>query len=164
MKNRLIASLLLTSMTLPSLARAQDKKPEPPKVEVKEDTGKISPLKQNQPAPYPGVLFSPKAAAVVAIEISTAKQKIVIEVESAVKTAEAKKDRAFNILKIQCDTDRKILSATSEERIKRIGQLESDLKNAQAAAPSRPFWTGVGVVGGIAVTLLTVFIVGQATK
>lgn len=164
MKNRLIATVLLTSMTLTSVVQAQDKKPETPKVEVKEDPGKISPLKQNQPAPYPGVLFSPKAAAVVATEISTAKQKIVIEVESAVKTAEAKKDRDFNILKIQCDTDKKILTATSEERIKRIGQLESDLKNAQEAAPSRPFWTGVGVVGGIAVTLLTVFIVGQATK
>ena len=164
---KILSTLLIVSLTMPTIARAQEKNKEEPKKEtviVKDDPGKVAPLAKNQPAPFPGVLFSPRASAVVATEISTAKQRRDIEVEAAVKKSEAKKDLDYKNLKVECDTDKKILVATNEERSKRIGQLESDLKNALDAAPSRPFWTGVGVVGGIAVTLLTVFIVGQATK
>lgn len=160
MKNKLITTFLLLSMTSSALVKAENKQQDT----SIEDPGKISPLSKGKPAPYNGVLFSPKAAAFVATEIGSAKKKTEIEVEAAVKRSEAKKDLDFTNLKVECESSKKILTATSDERLKRISELENDLKSALAAAPSRTLWTTIGAVGGIALTLLTVFVVGQAIK
>lgn len=163
MKNKFVAATLICTMTSTSLVWAEEKKPMNSVVDV-DDVGKISPLKNGQSAPYSGILFSPKAAAVVATEISTAKEKTKIEIEVAVKASEAKKDLAYFDLKVQYDADKKILSAMNDERAKRISELENDLKNALAAAPSRSLWTAIGAVSGIALTLLTVFVVNKTIK
>jgi hypothetical protein len=166
-----IATLLIIAMTSPSLARADDanQPATPPAAVTKtslspEDPGVISPIAKGQPAPFPGVLFSPRAAASVVTDVSTIKDKIKIEVDAAVHAAESKKDFDYNELKARCLSDKTRADADKEYNQKQIVELQGKLKDAESAAPSRPLWFGLGVAGGIAVTVLAAFAITQATK
>jgi hypothetical protein len=172
---RLIASILVTSMTLSTISWADPPKPpaettatpaspDPQAPTTPQDPAVIAPLKQGQPAPFPGILFSPRAAASVATDLSTAKERTQIEVEVAVRSSEAKKDFKYNELNILYASDKSRAEATNEANLKRIQLLETELKKAQDSAPDRTLWFGIGAGAGVIVTVLTVFAVTQATK
>ena len=106
-----MAMTLLVSMAVTSLAHADEPAPtsspqQPAPTLSPDDPGMISPLVKWQPAPFPGVLFSPRAAASVVTDVATMKDKIKIEVDAAVKVAEAKKDFTYNELDARCKSDR----------------------------------------------------------
>jgi hypothetical protein len=181
---RIISALLILTLSLPTLAAAQEAAPKKdvttsaataspsPDGDTKkavtsispDDPGIIAPLRKDQKAPFPGILFSPRAAASVGADASTLKDKIKIEVDAAVRIAEAKKDFTYNELRIQCASDKSRLEATAEANEKRISLLESDLKKAIDATPSRPMWFGIGAGAGVVFTLATVFAVTRLTK
>ena len=129
-----------------------------------DDPGLLSPLSKGQPAPFPGVLFSPRAAASVVTDVSTVKDKIKIEVDSAVKAVESKKDFAFNELNTTCAADKARASASLEANVKRIALLEKDLQEAKKSAPNRGLWFGLGAAGGVVVSILVTITVVQLTK
>lgn len=155
---RTVAVALAIVMTSTSFSAAQT----PPIVQpnVVEDPGKITPLKKGQPAPYPGVLFSPKAAAVVATELGTAKEKIKIEVAAAVGSSEAKKDFKIAEINAACKTDKETLTAQLDNKSKQIDALSALLRVKEKETPNRTVWASLGFVAGITVSLLGVFIVG----
>lgn len=124
----------------------------------------ITPMRKGQAAPYTGVLFSPEAAAGVITEISSTPEKIRIETEAAVKTAEAKKDFKINELTSQCRTDKEVLQADIDSLKRKNELLLSDIEKLQKDAPNKPLIFGAGVVGGIALTLATVFAVSYMVK
>jgi len=135
------------------------------------DSAAISPLKKGQSAPFAGVLLTPKAVATIITELGTIKEKIAIEVESASKTIEAKKNFELSESKTNCNSDKKIIQAVVDEKLSRIKILEDEfkksedaLKQSQDATPSRALWMSVGFVGGVVVTVITVFAVSQAVK
>lgn len=160
MKKKFLSLVLLAAMTLSSVAHSE------PTIQpvVPDQTSAISPMRKGQTAPFTGVLFSPGATASIIADISTNSEKIAIEVEKAVKASEAKKDFSNNELKTQCTSDKKILQAAVDSKTSQLKTVEEALKKSEDAVPSRSLWTGIGFVGGIAVTVLSVFVVNQATK
>lgn len=167
---KLIAMLLISSMVLPSLALGDDKKAASQSTDsstTKPSTdgpAVLAPLQKGQPAPYPGILFSPRAAASVAADISSFPERLRIEVDGAVKKAEARKDFTINENNTKCKVDKNVLVAKNEASLKRIDQLQVDIDAVKSSMPNRSTWLGIGVASGIVVTLLTVFVVGQAIK
>lgn len=136
-------------------------------VQQSDDPGKITPLKKGQAAPYPGVLFSPKAAAVVAAELSTMKDKTKIEVAAAVGSAEAKKDFKIAEINAACKADKTALNAQIDEKDKTIAFLTKELKVKEEDAPSRTVWGSIGFVAGVAVSAVFVFLasgIGSSAK
>lgn len=168
---KLVATLLIASIGLPTVAWGDDKpvgSPAPAASSTSKTSADgpaiISPLQKGQPAPYPGILFSPRAAASVAADISGFPERLKIEVNTAVKKAEAGKDFVISENNSKCNADKTVLDAKIDANLKRINQLQIDLDAAKASTPNRTVWFSIGAVGGIALTLLTVFVVGQATK
>lgn len=166
---KLVASLLLASFICPAIAHAEDASPpkeQPVAVDFSEIEGPevITPVQKGQPAPFAGILFSPRAAAVVGTEIASHPEKLKIEVDAAVKKAEAQKDFKYNELNTTCTSDKSQLQARIEANEKRIKILEKDLQDAIDDAPNRFVWLGIGAGAGIALTVVTVFAVSQATK
>jgi len=158
---KLIACIMIASLSLPSLAHAADAVTD----------AVISPLKKSQPAPFSGVLFNPRAAASVATEISTLSDRINLEVKKAVTETAAKKDFILNESTAQCTADKKTMQATSSASTDKIKLLEKDVKasrkavkDAEDAAPSRTLWMSLGGVGGVLVTIAIVFGVNRASK
>lgn len=175
---KFVASLLLVS-SLSSVVRAEEVPKVQPaatasstvSVKVNPVDAVITPLKKGQPAPFPGVLFSQPAAASVVADISVSKEKIKAEVDKAVTTAVAEKQLELDDVKSRCAKDKTDLGSQLEGKTKDIVRLSDDLKIAdarikklEADMPSRSTWFTVGLVGGIVVTVVTVFAVGQIAK
>lgn len=164
MKN-LFTALALMCFTFSTTLHAEEasKLPTDPLPEV---TGPavITPLQKSQPAPFAGILFSPRAAAVVGTEVLNFPQRLSIEVEKAVKDIEAKKQFEYNELNTVCVSDKTQMQARIDANQKRINVLEKDLQDAQDAVPNRWAWFGLGAAAGVAVTVGTVFVVLESTK
>lgn len=159
---RWITALVLAAFLFPRTVYAEDK-------QVSDVA--ISPLRKKQRAPFVGILFTPRAAATLITEVELINDKIAIEVKKAVDDVTAKKDFEHKEAATKCTTDKKVLQASVETADARIQQLEGELKRAEkatadaiAAAPKRSTWTTLGFVGGVVVTVATVFAVNQASK
>lgn len=155
---RLISTVLVTTMlAISSHARAD--------VAVVPESSPpvIAPLTKNQPAPFTGVLLSPEAVAQVIAKQDAAivTQELAVKHQADLDSVELK----FQIdqLTTTCTTDKNILHAQIDDQKKQVQILNDQLKKT-TNSPSATFWMGIGGVGGIAVTLLTVFAVSQATK
>lgn len=181
---KFIAALLIASITIPTVALGDqpgapkpsstsapsasvpspDPPPASPSASTFVDPAMIAPLQQGQAAPFPGILFSPRAAATVATEISTMKERIKIEVDAAVRYAEAQKDYKYNELNTSYVSDKSRYIATIDANEKRIKLLETDLSKTRSEMPNATLWFGVGTGVGVLATVLTVFAVSQASK
>jgi hypothetical protein len=175
---KIISIVLVASMAFPSLAIAEGitkpaatvtanivPLPPPPVPSSEPDPGAAtSPLRKGQPAPFTGVLLSPAAVASIIAEFKSFDGKIALEVDKAKKDAAASCDFTMKEAATACTTDKKILTAAIEARDSRINLLETDLKKTVDSMPSRTIWFGLGVVGGIVLTVATVYVVSQATK
>lgn len=167
---KLISSLLIFSMTFASISKGDSPKniaTSSSSNDIKLSTDGpaiISPIQKGQTSPFSGILFSPRAAASIASDISSFPLKLKIEVDAAVKKSEAQKD--FEILqqKTSFNADKLILESDINAKQKRINQLENDLKISLDSSPSRSTWFGLGFAGGVVVTLLTVFVIVKSTK
>lgn len=124
----------------------------------------ITPLRKGQFAPYSGVLFSPEASAKVITELESFPERTKIEVEAAVKTAEAKKDFKISEVQSQCKTDKDVLQASIDSKNDEEIILQNRIKELEDNVPNKPLIFGAGFVGGILFTLATVFAVSYVTK
>jgi hypothetical protein len=155
---KLIASILAATLTLSSVSYADPPQPT-------NDPGKVvAPLAQGQSAPFPGVLFSQSAAASVVTDFKSFDGKMAIEIVAAVKKAEALKDAKYNDLATDCKAAQEVRDAQIDAQKKTIKQLTDTVKSLQDSTPNRALWAGVGFVGGVFVTVVTVFAITQATK
>jgi len=156
---RFISTLLVTTMLVSSgHAWADDPvvgPPLPPPV--------VAPLTKGQPAPFTGVLLSPEAVAHV-----VAQQDAVAEHESMAIKHQSDLDAIqlkFQVdqLTTTCTTDKNILQAQVDDGKKQVQILNDQLKKTTGGPPAS-LWLGIGGVGGVVVTLLTVFAVSRTTK
>jgi len=132
-----------------------------------DQTARISPLRKGNPAPFTGVLFSPKATATVIAELESFDEKMKIEVDKAVRDVISKKQFELNESESRCITSKTILQAEIDTKSARIKRLSKDVADAQSAAanpPSRVLWAGLGVIVGAVTTVLITFAVNQASK
>ena len=168
-RNKIVAGFMVVAFSLPSIAAGQQQgsaSVQPTTVASVSASGviAISPLKKGQPAPFSGVLFTPRAAASVATEISTFREKSRIELTSAVASAEAKKDFRYDEAVSACKTDKVVLNTTINSERDRSLLLEKEIQKLKQEAPSKTMWLGAGVLGGVTLTLLSVFAVSRVAK
>lgn len=161
---KMTACLTILALSTPNLVWADDAKPAPKPPPVMVDPAMVSPLGQDQPAPYPGILFSPRAAASIVTDLELSKERMQIEVDAAVRKSEAFKDSKYNDLNAAYITEKTRLQTQAEENARRLHDLDEALKKSTSSEPSRTLWFGLGAVGGVAVTLVSVFVVVKTTK
>lgn len=168
MINRLLSFVLCIVILLTPFASRADgvSLPEPPQpVPGEVDVGAaVSPMKKGQVAPFTGVLLSPKATAVIVTQLNSIDEMIKIEVDKAKAESKAQCDFALAEQKNALETDKKILQASIDEKLKRINALENKVKEAEASRPNTTLWTGLGFAAGVTVTVLTVYAVSQASR
>ena len=124
----------------------------------------IAPINKAQPAPFSGVLFSPASAAWVITEFKNVNQKTKIEVDKARAEESAKGTFLLKETEAKWVADKKIASAKIDSQAADILFLSDKLKKVENVSNLAPLYVGLGVTGGIVLTLLTVWAVSSATK
>lgn len=151
---RFVSSLLVASMLAASVPAWADETLPPPVV---------TPLNKGQMAPYTGVLMSPEAVAQVIAEKESAAKALTLAVQHQAELDAAKLKFEVDRVTSTCDADKSILQAQVDDGKRRVNILNEQLEK-QTSGPSPLGWVGIGAAGGVVMTLLTVFVVGQATK
>lgn len=123
----------------------------------------IAPLQQGQVAPWSGVLLSPGAVAQIVAQQDTAQAALQLVVQHQVEIDQAQQKYALAVAATTCDADKQVLQAQVDDGKRQVTVLNDQLKK-NTGGPGAPVWIGVGVVGGIVVTVLTVFAIGKVTK
>lgn len=145
--------LLVTSM-LGYGARAQAE----PK-----DSPNIAPVAKGQPAPFSGVVFSPEAVAKVVAQkdAAAAAQQLAVQNQAQKDAAELK----FRIAEIMtsCTADKSIIQAQLNDSKRQVNILTEQLKK-NSSGPSPVVWASIGAGSALVLTLVTVFVVSQASK
>jgi len=124
----------------------------------------VSPMKKDDRAPFTGVLLSPRAIATILSQFRNQKDQTKIEVDHAVSVERAQQEYKISEMKTSSETEKKILEAQLAARKKEISVLDERLKKEESSRANVPLWTGIGVGGGIALTVLTVFAISSASK
>jgi len=129
------------------------------------DPGAVTtPMKKGEPAPYTGVLLSPKAVASIIVQLNSSKDQVKIEVDKA--KAEAAAQSQFKLVELQATTDaeKKILSASIVAKEKEIAALNEEIRKQSSSSSNPMLWAAGGFAGGAVFTVLTVFALSHATK
>ena len=121
------------------------------------DNGKVASIRESQKAPFTGFLFD--AAAFAKIEVD--KQTLIEKYELEKKLLGDKCDAEKKFLNDTCINEKDVLNKTNDivvkgkdEEIARLNNVIKDLKPT-----SKGLWFGLGVAGGIAISLTTVYLV-----
>lgn len=159
---RIIASLLIATTLATAVPAWAD--PPPPAVTVTAPTPPpvISPLNKGQPSPFTGVLFSPEAVAQAIAQRDTATAAALLGIQHQKELDDAALKYAIDSAATTCTTDKNILGAQLTDAQKQNKILQDQLKQ-NTGGPGAPVWIGLGFVGGVVVTVLTVFAVSKAT-
>jgi hypothetical protein len=124
----------------------------------------ISPLSKGLRAPFTGLLLSPEAIATIITELSSYQSLLEIELAKAKAEYEASLSFSLNKLKIEHETDKEILLSQIKSSDKRIVELGILLQKEIDRRPNVFLWTSLGVLGGVGLTLLTVFAISGASN
>ncbi len=159
-------SLLLTSSTL--YGSPPSSKISLPPINVPEGEtsvgAAISPMSKGNRAPFTGLLLSPLAVATIISELSSYQEMLEIELTRVKAEYEADMKFRLNRLKIEHEADKTVLNTQIETANKRIIELGYLLQKEIDNRPNIFLWSSLGVLGGIGITLLTVFAVSQVSN
>jgi hypothetical protein len=149
---RVLSSLLVTTMLVSSMPAWADA-----------TAAAVSPISKGQTAPYTGVLLSPQALAQIVAQQDTvaAAMQLAVQHQSNIDAAQSQ----FQIAQqaTTCTADKSDLQAQVDDDKKQINTLTVQLKH-NTGGLGAPTWIGVGVVGGVALSVLTAFAISKVTK
>ena len=131
-------------------------------VNVYADEPAITPLRQSQKAPYSGVLLNPEAVAKVAVDYNNVKSQIEIEVQKASETEKAKAQKAIDDLRADLQYNKTVSDAMLKSKDKEIDVLLKQVNNLEKYQNNPMLWCGLGLVGGVVITVATVLVIGAA--
>lgn len=159
LKNTLAVALILSILTSQTNVFADE-------LPIAQST--ITSLKQGQVAPFQGVLLSPHAVAEITVKLDSVKETVKIEVDKCLAEREAQIRFLTNDSNSKLEQEKSISSAKLESKEKQIIQLQSIVKKQENSNSSSTTWITVGIiggmVGGIALTSLAVYVVNVASK
>jgi len=150
----------MLSVSLPAFADPPAASPATP---VLTTPATVSPLNKGQPAPFTGVLLSPPAVAQIIAEHDTAGARLALAVQHQVQLDAAELKYQIDSLTTTCTADKSILLAQVDDQKRQVVILNEQLAKASGGWPPS-VWIGIGAVGGVVLTVLTVFALGQVTK
>jgi hypothetical protein len=158
---RVISGLLIASTMSMSIPVWADGTAPVPSVVAPAPT--ISPMTKGQPAPFPGVLLSADALATIVASQDTAAASLSLAVKHQQDLDAAQSTFQLAQQSTTCAADKSVLQAQVTADKKDITDLTNQLKQ-NSGGLSTPVWIGIGVVGGVVLSLLTVYAVNQAQK
>lgn len=159
MAKLLLALVLVFQLVFPAVAYAADPVPV---VDVTQPL--LLPLKVGDKAPWPGVLLNAPAVAQIKVNLDSAKAECDIEVRKAQDIVKAQATFELANEKASHEKDKAVDAAVIKEKTLTVADLQKRLDESEKSRPNVYLWTGVGVVGGVVLTVLTVFAVSQASK
>lgn len=124
----------------------------------------ISPMPKGARAPFTGLLLSPRAVATLITELSSYQELLEIETRRLRQEYDADIEFKLNKLKIEHEADTSVLKARLESSNSTIIDLGNQLQHEIDNRPNVFLWTSLGVAGGIALTLLTLFATAQVSN
>lgn len=124
----------------------------------------ILPLRPGNVVPWPGLLLNPAAVAQIKVDLDNAKGQCEIVTQRAVAEQKAHDDYDKAVAKAESDRQKAVLEANLRSRTSELNDLTKRLEAAEKDKPNTYLWAGLGFGAGIAVTVLTVFAVNQASK
>ena len=136
--------------------------------EVKLDPSSVSPgvvteLRKGQHAPYAGILFSRDAAAKLYTQLKFSEEDCKLQIDKRLKIINLDLGTQIKLLELKLKTEQdrsvKMLSVKEE----RIEFLEKNLR-PKPWYDTGEFWFSMGIVGGILITVVSAYAIGQAAK
>ena len=124
----------------------------------------IVPVRPGSVIPWSGLLLNPAAVAQIKVELDSAKQQCAIVTQRAVAEQKAQSDYDAALQKAAAERQQAELNASVKSKTAEINSLTQRLSQAEKDRPNAYLWTGLGFGAGIAVTVLTVFAVSQASR
>ena len=170
--SKCIAMLLIAgqmSFCLPVLAQGTPPAADAVKA-TKIETAKPNPLKgalpikKGAPASVDGVLLPAEIVARVIAELQSAPEKIAIEVERAVGNNKAKCDYDVKSCSIGAASDKKVYEAQLADAKRQQDALIKQVEAEQARRGDPMLWLGLGFVGGMVISFVSVFLATRAVK
>jgi hypothetical protein len=124
----------------------------------------ISPMRKGNKAMFTGVLLSPLAIATLITELKSAELVTEIEVKRAKDEAAAWCIKDLEKAAATAEAEKKSLQAEIDAKITQMKELEKALDKAERDRPNAYLWAGLGVIGGVGISLLTVYAVSSMSK
>lgn len=124
----------------------------------------IVPVKPGSIIPWPGLLLNPAAVAQIKVELDSANQQCSIITRRALGEQKAQSDYEAALQKAAAERQQAELNANVKSKTAEINSLTQRLALTEKDRPNTYLWVGLGFGAGVAVTVLTVFAVSQATK
>lgn len=170
-RTQIMSTVIATSMLLSTVAYADPITiPDaPPLVPGEVAVGPaISPIKKGQIAPFTGVLLSPEATATLIVQLNSIDDVLRIELGKAHAEDRAQCDFELGELRSTTDADKRIMQAQLDERSRQIESLSKIVDDVQGQNTNLPLWVGLsagaGFLLGVAVSVVTVYVLNQSTK
>ena len=128
----------------------------PIQVKAQELAGKVTSLSLNEKAPYAGILLDPVAAAKMVVDQRYLKSEIELQLRKDFQQELASKRLAFDLLKVEHDSLKKIHQETLLLREEQIDNLNSLLRE-EMNDDHTVWWVFGGVTIGILLSVATFY-------
>ena len=159
---RAIIPILIICLAFPLNVHAEP--PTPPPAETSTETvvaptPKITGIKKGEPAPYTGVLLNTLAAAQIFTEKNFLNEECQLRIDYAVQKEIARMNLLLNSTKASLDSVEQRYSTIikiKDTEIERLSKIALESNNDNSA-----WWAAGGVIVGIALTIATVYAVGE---
>ena len=135
-----------------------------PKIEAESvSPGVITELRKGQHAPFSGILFSRDAAVKMYTQLKFTEEECKLRLSKELDILKLDYETRLKLINLKLDVEsekNQKLIAVKNDRIK---FLEKNL-NPPKWYESGEFWFSMGVVGGILITVVSAYAIGQAAK
>jgi len=125
--------------------------------------GKITQLNKGQRAPFAGVLFSNDAAARLYADIKFSEEECQLRLKKELELNTIQLGSQLDALKLRLDVETTRSESLLLLRDERIQYLENNF-TPPAWYESGEFWFAIGIIGGIAITAVSAYALGQASQ
>ena len=125
----------------------------PLQVNADELEGRVTSLSLDEPAPYSGVLLDPIAASKMIVDNKYLKLEIELQLRKEFQKDLAEKTMAYNLLKVDFDSLKKVHDDTLAIKEKQIVDLNLLLKEEMSKEDHTEWWILGGVAIGIVLSL-----------
>tara|TARA_B100002019_G_C21192883_1_gene559813 strand:+ start:345 stop:803 length:459 start_codon:yes stop_codon:yes gene_type:complete len=125
----------------------------PLQVNADELEGRVTSLSLDEPAPYSGVLLDPIAASKMIVDNKYLKLEIELQLRKEFEKDLAEKTMAYNLLKVDFDSLKKVHDDTLAIKEKQIVDLNLLLKEEMSKEDHTEWWILGGVAIGIVLSL-----------
>lgn len=129
---------------------------------VAQGNDQITTLKQNDPAPFSGTLFSTSAAARIAIELENSAATCNLKIGEAVEKQKAYDKFQLDLRQASLDSCLEKYTVVVDLKQQQIDYMSDQLKKNTGPQPA--WWFAGGVLGGITVTVLSAWALSQASN